>query len=141
MIRLAHFFFYTYVGLVILAGFWGAFVNPAWDMKVMFSIDLGQLSPDSATNLMSQYRFLRALELGFGIVSILFVGRIFSEESYWRLFLMVMGLGVLARVFSWCFDGNPNLLTKFFLFYEAIGWLIIWKAGLNKIQKTASDGN
>jgi hypothetical protein len=141
MIRLAYFFFYTYVGLVIVAGFWGAFLNPSWDFRVMFSIDLEELAPDSTINLLSQYRFLRALELGFGLVSIMFVGRIFSDTDYRKLFLLVMGLGILARVFSWGFDGNPNLLTKFFLFYEAIGWVIIWKAGLNKVQKIAADGN
>lgn len=141
MIRLAYFFFYTYIGLVIVAGFWGAFVNPAWDLRVMFSIDLDGLSSDSTINLLSQYRFLRALELGFGIVSLVFVGRIFSKTSYRNFFLLVMGLGILARIFSWGFDGNPNLLTKFFLFYEAIGWLVIWKAGLNNIQTAISDGN
>lgn len=141
MTRLAYFFFYTYIGLVIVAGFWGAFVNPGWDLRVMFSIDLDGLSPDSMINLLSQYRFLRALELGFGIVSLVCVGGIFSKPSYWKFFLLVMGLGILARVFSWGFDGNPNLLTKFFLSYEAIGWLIIWKAGLNNIQSAASNGN
>lgn len=141
MIRLAYFFFFTYVGLVIVAGFWGAFINPTWDLRVMFSIELEELDPDSTTNLLSQYRFLRALELGFGLVSIVFVGRIFSDAHYRKLFLFVMGLGILARIFSWGFDGNPNLLTKFFLFYEAIGWLIIWKAGLSKVQKFSADGN
>ncbi|GAB3654188.1 hypothetical protein GCM10028791_24700 [Echinicola sediminis] len=123
---LSYFFFYTYVGLVTFAGFWGAFVYPALDFKLLFSLDVyQQLDGFAKTNLLSQYRFLRALELGFGIFSLYFVHSIFTLKPFNYLFLLIMGLGILARIFSWIFDGNPSLLTKFFMFYEAAGWICI----------------
>lgn len=130
-----YFFFYTYIGLVVLAGIWGAFIYPSWDFEMMFDLNLSQLKDFERINLLSQYRFLRALELGFGIFALVFIKDIFSDFKFNRLFLTIMGLGILARVFSWVFDGTPSYLTMFFMFYEAIGWIIIFTYSLSKIKK------
>lgn len=122
---LNYFFFYTYIGLVLLAGFWGAFLFPQMDFPYLMEMDLSSLPEHSKINLLSQYRFLRALELGFGLFSILFIKEIFREDKFNKLFLGIMGLGVLARLVSWVVDGVPNHLFLFFLAYEAVGWLII----------------
>jgi hypothetical protein len=37
-----------------------------------------------------------------------------------------MGLGIMARVFSWVMDGTPSSLNIFFLAYEALGWVTIF---------------
>ena len=68
-----YFFYYTYIGLVIAAGFWGAFINPYFDYRLLFDFDTQSLPDFQRINMMSQYRFLRAIELGFGLFSILFV--------------------------------------------------------------------
>lgn len=133
MRQMAYFFFYTYIGLVIVAGFWGAFVNPSWDFRKLFSLDMATLPPNISINILSQYRFLRALELGFGIFSVLYVKEIFSVRRFWALFSLIMGFGILARIASWLVDGNPNMLTKFFLFYEAMGWVVIFIYGTRTI--------
>jgi hypothetical protein len=125
MKKISYFFFYTYIGLVIVAGAWGAFINPTWDFAFLFGFFIEDLYDSERINILSQYRFLRAIELGFGIFSIMFFKEIFSEIKFNRLFLVIMGLGILARTVSWIVDGNPNLLTKFFLFYEALGWILI----------------
>lgn len=135
MKRAGYFFFYTYVGLVVLAGFWGAFVFPSLDFEIMFNLNLNQFRDFERINLLSQYRFLRALELGFGLFALVFVKEIFSVFKFNRLFLTIMGLGILARVFSWIFDGIPSYLTIFFLFYEAIGWIVIFSFSFTKIVK------
>ena len=122
---LNYFFFYTYIGLVLLAGFWGAFLFPQMDFPYLMEMDLSGLPEHAKINLLSQYRFLRALELGFGLFSILFIKEIFREGKFNKLFLGIMGLGVLARLVSWVVDGVPNHLFVFFLAYEAVGWLII----------------
>lgn len=135
MMKARYFFFYTYIGLVVLAGIWGAFIYPSWDFEMMFDLNLSQLKDFERINLLSQYRFLRALELGFGIFALVFIKDIFSDFKFNRLFLTIMGLGILARVFSWVFDGTPSYLTMFFMFYEAIGWIIIFTYSLSKIKK------
>ncbi|MBD8489041.1 DUF4345 family protein [Echinicola sp. CAU 1574] len=127
MRNLSYFFFYTYVGLVVLAGFRGAFIYPSWDFSFLFSMDVNQLNDFKRINLLSQYRFLRALELGFGLFSLYFLKDIFQYKIFNTLFLLIMGMGIMARVFSWLFDGTHGLLTKFFLIYEAIGWRLIYK--------------
>ena len=133
---LSFFFFYTYIGLVIIAGFWGAFINPYFDFKQLFQLDPFSLQEFSRVNALSQYRFLRALELGFGLFSILFVKKIFSERSFNLLFI-IMGSGVLARIISWLVDGRPSSLFMFFMLYELIGLIFIFIYTINKVAPHA----
>lgn len=123
---LSHFFFYTYIGLVLLAGFWGAFINPYFDFKLLFQLDPNTLDDHARINLLSQYRFLRALELGFGMFSIMYVKKIFSEKTFNTLFLVIMGSGILARLVSWIADGTPNAYSMLFMFYELAGLIVIF---------------
>ncbi|HLW21216.1 MAG TPA: DUF4345 family protein [Cyclobacteriaceae bacterium] len=125
MAFLNYFFFYTYIGLVLLAGFWGAFLAPHLDFGYLFALDLHSLEEQAKVNLLSQYRFLRALELGYGLFAIVFLKEIFSVKRFNLLFLSIMGLGILARIASWFVDGTPSGLFIFFLSYEALGWCII----------------
>lgn len=127
MIRPAnYFFYYTYVGLVIVAGFWGAFINPYFDYRLLFNFDMHTLPDFQRINMMSQYRFLRAIELGFGIFAIVFVKNIFSELKFNRLFIFIMSAGVLSRIISVVVDGSPAILMYFFLGYELVGLAVIY---------------
>ena len=135
MKRASYFFFYTYIGLVVLAGAWGAFINPVWDFANLFKFQISELDDFERINILSQYRFLRGLELGFGIFSLTFFKEIFSEIKFNRVFLSIMGLGILARIASWIWDGNPGSLTKFFMFYEALGWVMIFIYSKSTIEK------
>jgi hypothetical protein len=120
-----YFFYYTYIGLVIVAGFWGAFINPYFDYRLLFNFDIHTLPDFQRINMVSQYRFLRAIELGFGIFSILFVKNIFSEIKFNRLFIFIMGAGVLSRIISIVIDGSPSGLMYFFLAFELVGITVI----------------
>jgi len=127
MIRSAnYFFYYAYVGLVTVAGFWGAFINPYFDFHLLFHFDLNTLPDFQRINMISQYRFLRAIELGFGLFALLFVKNIFSEIRFNRLFILIMGAGVFARIISAALDGTPSALMLFFLGFEMAGLTVIF---------------
>ena len=126
MKRLSYFFFYTYVGLVLLAGFWGAFVYPRLDHLWLFDLDPNTLPEHTRINLLSQYRFLRALELGYGLFAILFTKEIFTDKKFNTLFLLIMFSGVLARIVSLIVEGSPSGLFYFFLTYEMVGVAVIY---------------
>lgn len=120
----AMFFFYTYVGLLIVAGVWGIFFAKV-DAALLLTLDLNRIPPTSSANLLSQYRFLRALEFGFGTVALCFRQEIFAVSTINRIFLGTMLLGVVGRCVSLLRDGRPRRLFYFFLIYEAAGFLVI----------------
>ena len=132
MAFLNYFFFYTYIGLVVLAGIWGAFAFPHLDFSYLFSLDLDTLPEYTRVNLLSQYRFLRALELGYGLFALCFLKEIFSIRKFNLLFLAIMGFGILARIISWFVEGTPSGIFVFFLSYEALGWGIILLYSIKK---------
>jgi hypothetical protein len=132
MAFLTYFFFYTYVGLVLLAGFWGAFVYPYLEFKYLLAVDLQAMEEGAKVNLLSQYRFLRALEFGYGLFALMFLKEIFSVRKFNLLFLVIMGGGILARLVSWWAEGTPNGWAIFFLCYEALGWGLIFSYSKNK---------
>lgn len=121
-----YFFYYSYIGLVIIAGFWGAFINPDFDYRLLFNFDTHTLTDYQRINMLSQYRFLRAIELGFGIFAFLFVKNIFSEKQFNRLFIFIMGAGILSRIMSILMDGSPGGLMFFFLGFELVGVVVIY---------------
>ncbi|MBW8330764.1 MAG: DUF4345 domain-containing protein [Prolixibacteraceae bacterium] len=124
--RLAnYFFYYSYIGLVIVAGFWGAFIYPEFDYRLLFNLETNTLTDFQRINLLSQYRFLRAIELGFGVFAILFVKSIFSKKEFNRLFIFIMSAGVLARIMSIVMDGIPSGMMLFFLAFELVGVVVI----------------
>jgi hypothetical protein len=122
----AYFFFYGYIGLVLLAGFWGAYVGADFDHRLLFNLDTSILDSDTRTNLLSQYRFLRAMEFGYGLFAILFTKEIFSIKKFNRLYLAIMFAGVIARIVSIVDDGSPSALFYFFLIFEFIGVVVIY---------------
>ncbi|MEO8146685.1 MAG: DUF4345 family protein [Bacteroidia bacterium] len=121
-----YFFYYGYIGTVILAGFWGAFLNPYFDYRLLFHFDTQALPDYERINMLSQYRFLRAIELGFGLFAVLFVKNIFTEKKFNILFLIIMSSGILARVTSIIFDGLPSGLMFFFGGFELVGVVTIF---------------
>lgn len=129
---LNYLFFYSYIGLVLLAGAWGAFAQPALEFRHLLDMDLTLLDDQARVNLLSQYRFLRALEVGFGLFGIWFLKEIFTIRKFNLLFLLIMGSGILARITSWCMDGQANNWALFFLFYEAVGWIVITAFSVQK---------
>ena len=130
---LAYFFFYTYVGLVLLAGIWGAFFGARLDQELLFNFDISQVNPTTAASILTQYRFLRLLEFGFGLFAILFRKEIFSITTFNYLFTGVMFLGAQVRLLSYFADGPPLWVFYFFAAYEFVGVLLIFFYTRNKL--------
>ncbi|QMU29882.1 DUF4345 family protein [Adhaeribacter radiodurans] len=123
---LAYFFFYTYVGLLLLAGIWGAFGAARLDQELLFQFNVKQVNATTAASILTQYRFLRLLEFGFGLFAIQFRKEIFSITPFNRLFTGIMFLGALVRVLSYFADGPPLWIFYFFATYEMAGVLLIF---------------
>ena len=123
---LAEILFYAYTGPLILAGAWGM-VGARLDHRVLFGLNLASLQGSAGASLLSQYRFLRAVELGFGAFAVMFHREIFTLWSFNRLFLATMVAGVLARVISRVIDGRPRPIFILFLASEAVGAVVIFQ--------------
>ena len=125
--RVSLVFFFVYVATLIVAGAWGM-VGARVDMRVLLQLHIHDLPDRTAANLLSQYRFLRAIELGFGVFALTKWRRIYSVRSYNRLFLSAMGAGVAARLLSLAFDGAPSWWMNGFLGFEVVGIVLIFLA-------------
>lgn len=122
---LAYGLFYAYVGPLIIAGAWGI-VGARLDQWWLIGLSLDGLEPVTVASLLSQYRFLRAVERGFGLFALIYRTEIFAIPAYNRLFLTIMTLGVLTRVFSLAVDGLPRPVFFVFLLTEAAGVVAIY---------------
>ncbi len=120
----ARILFFGYVGLLVVAGAWGI-VGARIDLPLLLHVRLGELPPDAEANLLSQYRFLRAIEFGFGLFAWRFHREVFSEPRFNQLFLLVMAAGVVARLVSLPLDGVPSGAMFAFLGWEAVGVVVI----------------
>ncbi|QRR01485.1 DUF4345 family protein [Dyadobacter sandarakinus] len=88
-------------------------------------MEVSELTDLQKNTLLSQYRFLRALELGFGVVSIIRAKEILNTKNMNFIFLCIMTSGVLARAVGMIMDGAPSRLSYFFWGYELIGIAVI----------------
>jgi len=118
-------FFFVYVVTLIAAGAWGA-VGARVDMSLLLRLHLSDLPDRAATNLLSQYRFLRAIELGFGLFALMFWRQIYRVATYNRLFLSIMACGVGARLLSLIVDGVPSPWMIVFAGQELVGVVLIF---------------
>ena len=75
---------------------------------------------------MSQYRFLRAIEIGFGVFAVRFRNQIFHDQVFNRLFLVIMAGGIAGRILGLVFDGIPSIAMLFFLTFEVVGITLIF---------------
>ena len=132
---LSNIFFYRYVGLLIIAGGWGVLFGHL-DQKLLFNLNTDQLDAGVAASLISQYRFLRAIEFGFGMMSFIFRKEIFRERLFNTLFLSTMSLGVVARGISLIIDGSPNGAFYFFAISELIGAIVIFLYSRTTLEPT-----
>jgi hypothetical protein len=118
-------FFFGYVALLIVAGAWGI-VGARADMRVLLRVHLGALPVRAQANLLSQYRFLRALELGFGLFALVFWQSIYRVRVYNRIFLVTMACGVAARLLGLVLDATPSWWMDIFLGWELVGVVLVF---------------
>ncbi len=121
----AYLFFYGYVLTLIAAGAFGMLL-PRLDARYLLGLDITQLSPLTAATTMSQYGFLRAMEIGFGVFAVVFRNEIFHDKVFNRLFLAIMACGIASRILGLVFDGIPSVPMLFFLTFELVGIVLIF---------------
>jgi hypothetical protein len=83
---------------------------------------------DASVDLSSHYRFLRALELCFGVVALAYWRRIFTERLPNLIFLATMSAGVAARLLGVAVDGRPGALVVGVIAWELFGVVVIFLA-------------
>lgn len=119
-------FFYGYTGLCVAAGAGGAAFGRA-DVALISGFDPHEeLSAGAAATMLSQHRFLRAMELGFGLFSLHERERIHTDRATNRLFLSLMGAGIAARGVGRVMDGRPHANAYVFGGLELIGLGLIF---------------
>lgn len=118
-------FFYSYVGLLVIAGAWGIWFARI-DMPWLFHVHLETLDPVAQASLLSQYRFLRGIEMAFGVWALVQRRAIHTDRTSNRIFLLGMGAGVLGRLISLSVDGRPYWSMLFFLGTELLGVVLIF---------------
>jgi FtsH-binding integral membrane protein len=116
--------FFGYAATLALAGAWGVVAARA-DIPLVLGLDLADVPDDPETNLLVQYRFLRAVEFGVGFFALVYWRRIFERRAVNRVFLTVMGAGVGARLLSLVVDGTPSAAMISFLVWELVGLVVI----------------
>src|SRR4051794_18499628 len=107
MTTITQWLFWGYVGMLVGIGASGIFIAP-WELGNFFKIPLGGLEKAAHATFLSQYRFLKAMELGFGIFSVIFRQQIFTQPAYHQFFLIVLFAGAGARSLSILIDGRPS---------------------------------
>ncbi len=120
--------FYGYVLLLIVAGAWGLLFGDV-DQWWLLGMDLSLVEDEQVqANVLTQYRFLRAIELGFGLCAFRYRHEVFEAVGFYRLFLPVMIFGVVARLVSILVDGWPHPIFLAFMGLEAAGVVAIYAA-------------
>jgi len=100
-------FFWGYVAMLIGVGGSGIFIA-RWELGHFFAVPLERLAPTARATLLNQYRFLKALELGFGGYGLIFYRQIFELPIPHRFFVLVLSAGVGARLLSLRVDGRAS---------------------------------
>lgn len=125
MRRLSYLFYFTYAGLLAVAGAWGTILARA-DVSLFLGVDLDRLDPTAAATLLSQDRFLRAIELGFGVFALRYWREVYRNIVVNRVFLTMMALGVAGRLLGFVVDGRSRAIMYGFAGYELVGLAVIF---------------
>jgi hypothetical protein len=94
-------------GALLVLGGLGIFTG-AWELDRIFGIDLVGMGAERTASLLNQYRFLKAIEFGFGLFCFMFWREIFQSRVFNRLFVLVVFLGAGARALSIVIEGWPH---------------------------------
>jgi Domain of unknown function (DUF4345) len=119
-------FFYGYTGTCVVAGATGAAFGNS-DVALISGFRAHDELPERpAATMMSQHRFLRAMEMGFGMFSLQERERIHRDRSSNRLFLSLMFSGIAARGVARLVDGRPRANAYLFAGSELLGLTLIF---------------
>mgnify|MGYP001550696090 CR=1 FL=1 len=122
---LSRWFFWGYTLMLLGVGASGVFIA-SWELRVVFSVPMDHMNDVARATLLNQYRFLKSLELGFGIFCIAYRRWIFLRSLAHKVFLAGVFAGVVARVGGWLADGWPSPAFIAFAMLELATGLLVW---------------
>ncbi|WP_168788288.1 DUF4345 domain-containing protein [Paraburkholderia aromaticivorans] len=125
MERMARLFFWGYMLMLLGIGGSGIFIA-AWELPHIFEVRLDSIDELHRATILSQYRFLKGIELGFGVFCWAFRNEIFLPRTASRVFLGGLCAGVAARVLSCIVDGIPTKAFIAFCVLEAVTGFLVW---------------
>lgn len=125
MATLARVFFWGYVLALIGVGASGMLIAP-WELRTLLDVPLDSMPDSAQATLFNQYRFLKALELAFGLFCVTYRREIFRLTPAHRIFLAGLLAGVAARLGSWAIDGTPIVMFLVFAALELATGLQVW---------------
>ena len=111
---------YGYLGTCVAAGTFGALFART-DVALVSGFRPERLAERTAATVLSQHRFLRAIEAGFGLLALHQRRRIHTDVASNRLFMSVMGSGIAARGLGRAVDGRPRANAYAWAGLEAVG--------------------
>lgn len=126
-------FFYAYVLTLVGAGASGL-LFARYGLRWLVGLHLGSLRPSIEANLGGQYRFLRSIELGFGLFTLTYCREIFRLRQFNHLFFGTMGCGIVARLLGLGLDGVPSAAMFFFLTFEAFAFVLVAAATRSTLE-------
>lgn len=114
---------FLYSTALVVVGAVGIF-TPHWEFPTLYGIDPSGFSHDSQANLLNQYRFLKAVELGAGLFCFANRPSTLDGGRGSLLFLALVSLGIFARTLAWIADGRPSALFIGFLLFEVLLFVV-----------------
>ena len=134
--RIAKLCFWGYVLMLLGIGASGILIAP-WELKHVFMLPLDSLADKVQATLLNQYRFMKAVELSFGLFCWVWHRSIFQPGLFNRVFLVGVFLGVAARLLSWLIDGQPHCVFLIFAVLELLtGILCYWTVSRGQESNT-----
>ncbi|WP_174874903.1 DUF4345 domain-containing protein [Vogesella oryzae] len=127
MQSLARIFFWGYALMLVGIGASGMLVA-GWELPTVFAVDLPAMGEPQRATLLNQYRFLKALELAFGLFCLAYRRDIFGQPRALCVFLAGLSAGVAARAGSWLADGMPRPIYLVFMALELATGVLVWLA-------------
>jgi hypothetical protein len=116
-----------YVGALVSVGAFGALFAKVDARVVEGWQPAEELPPRTAATVLSQHRFLRAMELGFGVFALRDREEIHTHGPTNALFLSAMGMGIGVRGLGIAVgDGTPGPLPFAFAGYELVAIAVIF---------------
>ena len=126
MLRISNWvLFWGYVAMLVCVGASGI-VIAAWELPTVFDVHLDSLSPVERATMTSQYRFLKGMELAFGVYGVAYWREIFSSRKANMVFLSGLSCGVTARLLSIVLDGWPSPIFLAFLLLELACGVVVF---------------
>ncbi len=97
-----------------------------WEVAKFYALGPAAFDGVEGATLRNQFRFLKAIELTFGIFAIVYRKDILAGGLNCTIFLAGLFLGAFARGLSWILDGTPLPIYQAFFFAEIIILIVIW---------------